>query len=99
MPFDVLWRYFSWANQVLAVICLWTIAVYLYIKSKNYIIVYIPAVFMTFIVSMYLFFSQEGFTLPYDTSFTIALFITLAITGLTTVYMTKKKKDKKLVES
>ncbi|MBR4402239.1 MAG: carbon starvation protein A [Flavobacteriales bacterium] len=98
MPFDVLWRYFSWANQVLAVICLWTIAVYLYIKSKNYIIVYIPAVFMTFIVSMYLFFSQEGFQMSYGLSLKIALLITLVITSLTTVYMIKKKKDKKLVE-
>ena len=98
MPFDILWRYFSWANQVLAAICLWTIVVYLYIKSKNYIIVYIPAIFMTFIVSMYLFFSQEGFQMSYGLSLKIALLITLVITSLTTVYMRKKKKDKKLVE-
>lgn len=98
MPFDVLWRYFSWANQVLAAICLWTITVYLFINKKNYIIVYIPAVFMTFIVSMYLFFSQEGFKMPYYTSLIIAAIITLLITTATTVYMKKKLKEKKLIE-
>ena len=36
IDFDILWRYFSWANQATAVISLFISAMYLYVAGKNY---------------------------------------------------------------
>ncbi|MBR0313649.1 MAG: carbon starvation protein A, partial [Bacteroidales bacterium] len=33
MNYDILWRYFAWANQTLAVFTLWAITVFLYLRS------------------------------------------------------------------
>ncbi len=63
MPYDVMWRYFAWCNQVLAVFTLWTITVYLARKKKAYIITLIPALFMTAVTVTYIFFAPEGFSL------------------------------------
>ena len=59
MDFDVIWRYFAWANQTLAVATLWTITVYLFQKKANYIITIIPALFMTYVTTLHLFTSRE----------------------------------------
>lgn len=61
MPYDALWRYFAWCNQVLSVFTLWTITVYLARKRKNYFITLIPALFMTCVTVTYIFFAPEGF--------------------------------------
>lgn len=57
--FDVVWRYFAWANQTLAVVTLWMITVYLHGKKKNYMLALLPALAMTFITADYLFTSGE----------------------------------------
>ena len=59
MDFDVVWRYFAWANQTLAVATLWTITVYLFQKRVNYIIAILPALFMTYVTTLHLFTSSE----------------------------------------
>ena len=59
MDFDVVWRYFAWANQTLAVATLWTITVYLFQKRANYIIAILPALFMTYVTTLHLFTSSE----------------------------------------
>lgn len=51
--FDVIWRYFAWVNQSFAVVTLWAVTVYLYQKRKQYLITLLPAIFMTFIISLY----------------------------------------------
>ena len=53
--FDILWRYFAWANQVLAMVTLWAITVYLAMEKKNYIFSLIPAMFMTMVTMTYIF--------------------------------------------
>ncbi|WP_298639938.1 carbon starvation protein A [uncultured Cardiobacterium sp.] len=55
--FDVLWRYFSWANQTVATIMLWTAAAYLYRHGKLHWVCTIPAIVMTQICACYLFFN------------------------------------------
>lgn len=60
MPYDALWRYFAWCNQVLAVFTLWTITVWLTKESKPYIVTLIPALFMTMVTSTYIAFAPEG---------------------------------------
>jgi len=53
--FAVIWYYFAWANQTLAVFTLWSITVYLCIEKKNWLLTLIPALFMTMVCSTFLF--------------------------------------------
>lgn len=63
--FNIIWRYFAWANQTLSVFTLWAITVYLARERKNYFVTLIPAVFMSGVVSTYIFVAREclGFSL------------------------------------
>lgn len=61
LPYDALWRYFAWCNQVLAVFTLWTASVWLASQKKNYLISLIPALFMTSVTVSYILFAPEGF--------------------------------------
>lgn len=45
--FAVVWRYFAWLNQTLAVFTLWACTVWLYRRGKFYWITLLPAMFMT----------------------------------------------------
>lgn len=89
MPFDVIWKYFAWANQVLAAICLWTVTVYLAVRRQRWIIAFLPAAFMTFIVSFYIFIAREGLHLPYYTGLAIGGAITAGVVGLMARYVRK----------
>jgi carbon starvation protein CstA len=73
MNFDILWRYFAWCNQTLAVFTLWAITVYLCRRKKPYLLSMFPAIFMTMVCSTYLFVAPrpEGFGLPYPVSLTV----------------------------
>ena len=57
--FDIIWRYFAWSNQTLAVATLWTITIYLAGKKKCYWITLIPALIMTMVISTYLVVAPE----------------------------------------
>lgn len=59
--FDVVWRYFAWANQALACVVLWTIFVWLARNAKNYWIGLIPALFMTFVETYFVLISPQFF--------------------------------------
>lgn len=63
MPYEVLWRYFAWCNQVLSVFTLWAITVYLARKGKAYIVTLVPAMFMTAVTVTYILFAPEGLSL------------------------------------
>ena len=81
MPFEVIWKYFAWANQVLAAICLWTVTVYLAVRRRHWAMAFLPAAFMTFIVSFYIFIAREGVAMPYYTGLAIGSAIMVAIVG------------------
>lgn len=53
LDYNIVWRYFSWANQTLAMISLWAISVYLRKEKKNYWITAIPAMFMSVVSITY----------------------------------------------
>ena len=60
IDFDVIWRYFAWSNQTLSVITLWMITSWLmHRKSKFSILALIPAIFMTYICSSFVFVSNQ----------------------------------------
>lgn len=59
VEFGVVWRYFAWANQTLAVFTLWTIYVWLVRRKKNFWVALIPAIVMTFISTYFVFLSPQ----------------------------------------
>ncbi|OON93639.1 MAG: carbon starvation protein CstA [Candidatus Epulonipiscioides saccharophilum] len=61
IDFNILWRYFSWSNQTLACIALWTAAAFLKKQSSNFYVALIPAMFMTVVVTCYIVIAPEGF--------------------------------------
>lgn len=63
IDFNVLWRYFAWSNQTLAVFTLWAVTVYMARHGKAYIVSLCPAMFMTAVSVSYLLFARrpEGF--------------------------------------
>ena len=69
LPYQVLWRYFAWFNQLLAVFTLWAISIWLVRYNKPYYITVIPALFMTTIVVTYILFAPEGLGLIGDALF------------------------------
>jgi carbon starvation protein CstA len=63
--FNIIWRYFGWANQTLAVFSLWTATVYL-VKAKKgawYLISLLPAAFMTSVCLTFFCVDKTGFGL------------------------------------
>lgn len=59
VDFGIVWRYFAWANQSLAVVVLWSIYVWLAIRGKNVWIAMIPAIVMTYVICSFMFISPQ----------------------------------------
>ena len=81
IDFNVLWRYFAWSNQTLAVFTLWAATVYLARRRKAYVVTLLPAMFMTAVSISYLLFAPrpEGLGLDWFISITIAVAVSLAL--------------------
>ncbi|MEG0471430.1 MAG: carbon starvation protein A [Solibacillus sp.] len=78
IDFNILWRYFSWANGVTAVIALWVGAMYLFLKHKNHWIATIPATFMTSMCYVYIVYEPNmGFGQSLTTSYIVGTVLTL----------------------
>jgi carbon starvation protein CstA len=63
VDFNILWRYFNWANQVTAVLALLVTTRYLFLKGKNYFVTLVPGIFMLYAVVVYLLSEPIGFGL------------------------------------
>jgi len=102
LDYGIIWRYFSWSNQTLAMIVLWAASVYLYRYNKNrfaYLITTIPATFMAAVTMTYIFLAPEGFKLSGKISYPIGIIFALAclvIFILTTVRHPEKKSKEEL---
>ena len=57
--YTVIWRYFSWTNQPLAMIVLWAASMFLFYEKKNYWITAVPATFMTAVSITYFMLGNE----------------------------------------
>lgn len=66
--FNVLWRYFAWSNQTLAMITLWAATAYLARNQRLYWITLLPAVFMTVVTVSYILLAPEGLSLEQNVS-------------------------------
>ena len=93
IDFSIIWRYFAWSNQTLAMIVLWTITVYLAQERKFYWVTLIPALFMTAVTSTYLLFAPEGFSLSKEISYSAGAVITVASLISFFIYLRKTKKS------
>ena len=82
IDFNIVWRYFAWSNQTLAMIMLWTGSVFLLKANKNYFITIIPAIFMTVVTFSYIMQAPEGFKLPASVGNGIGLVAGLVLTVL-----------------
>lgn len=59
IDYQIIWRYFSWSNQTLAMIVLWAAAMYLAKNKKNYWIAAVPATFMSAVSATYFVMAPE----------------------------------------
>ena len=95
--FDMIWRYFAWANQVLATVTLWAVTVYL-AKNKGklwYLITLIPGLFMTMVTGSFLFVAEKeglGSVLPRPVGYGIGAAITVLALVLFSLWMKKQNK-------
>lgn len=86
--FSIIWRYFSWSNQTLAMVALWVATTYLVREGKyrfGSLLTALPATFMSAVSLTYILVSSEGFKLPTKIAypigilFAILLFITYIV--------------------
>lgn len=91
--FDIVWRYFAWANQSLAAVVLWTIYVWLARRKRNYWVALIPAVSMTFVVTCFVFVSPQFFGIENR----IVAFVLSALTTLGLGLMANTRVSQKVI--
>lgn len=90
LPYDIIWRYFSWSNQTLAMIVLWAAAFYLYGKKRNYFVVLIPAMFMTAVSVTYFLIAPECLHLPATIAWPLGLVLMAVISSYMILKMKKE---------
>lgn len=93
VDFDVVWRYFSWTNQALATVVLWCIVVYLNLGRRNVWVALLPAVFMTFVCSSFVFVSPQFFGMGATTTAYIGGAVATAV--LTAAMCVRLRRDRR----
>ena len=87
--FNILWRYFAWANQTIAVFAFATIAVYMMKHKQPYPMALLPGMFYMFVIASFILNASIGFNLPWMASYVIAGVLTL-LYAAAIVYYGKK---------
>ena len=90
--FNIIWRYFAWANQVLAAVTLWATTIYLLKEKKLFILTLLPALFMTMVCITYILIAPEGFSLNQTLSYIVGACITTFSFAAFLFYLMKYKK-------
>jgi carbon starvation protein CstA len=95
LDFNVLWRYFSWSNQTLAMIALWVATLYIlrtHEKKNRALITALPAAFMTAVSVTYILMADEGFRLSSTIAYLVGAIVAVAHL-LHLVYIGRKNSD------
>ncbi len=94
--FNILWRYFAWANQTLSLFAFLAISIWMFEngKGKFSFIPLIPGTFYAFITTTYLLNAKIGFNLPWTAAYIVGGL--LAAAYLFAVIFYGKKRAKKL---
>ena len=79
VDFDVIWRYFAWWNQTLAMFTLWAITVYLARYKRLYVVSLLPAVFMTAVTLTYILLAPEGLALPSPLAYSLGISVSVLL--------------------
>ncbi|MEG0771069.1 MAG: carbon starvation CstA family protein [Clostridia bacterium] len=84
VDFNIIWRYFSWSNQTLAMIALWAAAVYLCQNcgKASSLMAALPATFMSAVCSTYILMSEEGLKLESSIAYPIGILFALICAGI-----------------
>ena len=93
--FNVIWQYFGWSNQTLAVFTLWAITVYLLRNGKPYYFTLIPALFMTTVCATFLFVSKQAFGMPDRVGYILGVAVLIVAAGWFHIYKSKYEKNNK----
>ena len=94
IDFNVLWRYFSWSNQTLAMISLWVASVYLLRNAahKYYsLITALPAVFMTAVSVTYILMAKEGLRLPASFAYHVGIWFAVSHLAFYLLMLSERK--------
>lgn len=96
IDFMVLWRYFAWCNQTLAVFTLWAVTVYLARHGKTYVITLFPALFMTVVSVSYILYAPrpEGFGLDLSIAVGAGCLTATIFGGLFFTYLRRLRTNK-----
>ena len=78
LDYSVVWRYFSWTNQTLAMIVLWTASMYLYMEKKCYWLTAVPATFMSAVSATYFVSAPECLHLPISIAYPVGIIVAVA---------------------
>jgi carbon starvation protein CstA len=82
LDFNVLWRYFSWSNQTLAMISLWVATAYL-VKTGTAkygtLVTALPATFMSAVSLTYILMANEGFRLSSSIAYPAGIVFAVAV--------------------
>ena len=90
LDYTIVWRYFSWTNQTLAMIVLWTASMFLFREKKNYWITVVPATFMSAVSMTYFFYAPECLNLGTTVAYPAGIILAIVFFGIF-MYATKKQ--------
>ena len=90
LDYTIIWRYFSWTNQTLAMIVLWTASMFLFKEKKNYWITAVPATFMSAVSMTYFFYAKECLNLGTKVAYPAGIIIAVIFFGIF-MYATRKQ--------
>lgn len=94
--FGVIWRYMAWSNQTLAAIVLWSIATWLALTKRPYIIALVPALFMTAVCTSYILVAPEGFRIQAPIANITAIVVCVLCTALFARFVQRKRRELKV---
>lgn len=97
LDFNVLWRYFSWSNQTLAMIALWVATAYLVLNNKHRfasLITAVPASFMSAVSLTYILMAPEGFKLSSKIGYPAGIIFASALLLIYLVLCVRKTRGK-----
>lgn len=96
--FQIIWRYFAWANQTLSVFTLWAVTVFLVRNRKGFwfYVSYLPAVFMTAVCTTYICVAPEGLGFGVENSAPIAIGVAAVAIVLFRCWYVKEMKKMRL---
>lgn len=95
IDFNILWRYFAWSNQTLAMVVLWAAAMYLALRKQIHWIATVPATFMTAVSITYILVAPEGFKLSTSIAYPVGIAVAIGALAIFLTAANKKSQAQK----